>query len=526
MVRMPTPFDEDDPTPRATPGKRPAAPPPKGPAKPAGKANVPVVPPAEPESLRLAWGHVGSVTRPGRLSDGTSRPGVIRVVEAGISYFPPALEPYVWSQASLNYVGQYEMAWPEGDPAAVRSLADFAAELQRGTPSKTQLKMLDQIADALLANTEKLHEQDQRLGLLELGNVLIVPGSEGRTLVLPDLGFVWRGSHGKFPWKDSPGRPRWLDEDARANQNAKLWDEEPVWQQFTSAEAAGDDHDPVPPQSDLKTLARMFAAVLTGRIERDISPPNQAPVWTLLRSILKGDIGTAAEFRRRLNEHRLSGHWLNPNGPPKPSANAAPAALLGCLALLLLLSAGVAALYFAGYFDSATVASNTQPTSGSHLATATTSAAKTSKSAGPAHPLDKKEVDWKNKPKSPPEDGADTIRKLDQAKDPKLLLDLLTKLYQQYEAGDAATRDKLRPWVEFYRGVYLDGWVARYRDADDEVIKNIGLRYEAGRRIHDLYQELAGLRQQYEPISPSLNEREMRCLEISELRSRELGSPQ
>jgi hypothetical protein len=199
--------------------------------------------------------------------------------------------------------------------------------------------------------------------------------------------------------------------------------------------------------------------------------------------------------------------------------------LLGCLGLLLLLGAGAGSLYLAGYFDSAPIASNAQTTSGSHVAATTTSAAKT-KSAGPAHPLDKKEVDWKNKPKSPPEEGADTIRKLDQAKDPKQLLDLLTKLYQQYEASDAATRDKLRPWVEFYRGVYLDGWVARYQQADDDVIKNIGLRYEAGRRIHDLYQELAGLRQQYEPISPSLNERESRCLEISELRSRELGSPQ
>src|SRR5262245_5979569 len=130
---MTTPFDEDDPTQRATPGKRPAAPPSKGPAKPAAKPapTVPVIQIAEPESKRLAWGHVGSVTRPGRLTDGTSRPGVIRVVEAGISYNPPPLDPYIWSQASLNYVGQYEMAWSEGDPAAVPSLADIAAEIQR-----------------------------------------------------------------------------------------------------------------------------------------------------------------------------------------------------------------------------------------------------------------------------------------------------------------------------------------------------------------------------------------------------------
>src|SRR5439155_12163271 len=125
--------------------------------------------------------------------------------------------------------------------AAVPSLADFAAELQRATPSKAQLAMLDNVADALLASAEKLHEHNQRLGLLEPGNVLIVLGSEGRRIVLPDLGFVWRGSHGEFPWKDSPGRPRWLNDNPRENPSARLWDAPPAAQQFTSAEAAGEN---------------------------------------------------------------------------------------------------------------------------------------------------------------------------------------------------------------------------------------------------------------------------------------------
>jgi hypothetical protein len=173
MEVMPTPLDEDDPTPRATPGPRPAAPRAKAAGKP--PPTVPVIQIAEPEPKRLAWGHVGSVTRPARLTDGTSRPGVIRVVEAGITYYPPPLEPYVWAQASLNYVGQYEMAWSEGDPTAVPSLADFATELRQRTPSRQQLTMLDNIADALLAAAERLHEQGRRLGLLEPAN-----GSGGR----------------------------------------------------------------------------------------------------------------------------------------------------------------------------------------------------------------------------------------------------------------------------------------------------------------------------------------------------------
>jgi hypothetical protein len=476
---------------------------------------------------RLAWGHVGSVTRLGRLTDGTSRLGIIRVVEAGIAYFPPPLEPYVWSQASLNYVGQYEMAWTEGDPEAVWSIADLAERLQRGTPSKEQLKTLDNIADALVATAELLHEHDQRLGLLDTRNVLIVPGSDGQRVILPDLGFVWRGSHGEFPWKDSPGRPRWLNEDPRENPSARLWEVEPVLQQFTSADAAGDEQEMPPAQSDLKTLARLFAAVLTGRTEPIISAPNAAPVWEVLRSVLKGDIKTATQFRQRLNEHRLSEHWLSPHGPPAPATHGAPVALLGCLGILSLLGAGIAALYLAGFFDrNPTAASHAKtPSTGSQLAGSAKSTTKTTKSTGPAHPLDKREVDWKTRPASNAAELADLIRQLDQTKDPKLFRELLVKHYQVYEGADPATRDRIRPWVEFFRGQYVDGWERRYREADAELIKNIGIRYETGRRVHELHGELADLRQQYEPISPSLNERENQCLLISELRSRELGSP-
>src|SRR5262249_17487994 len=151
---------------------------------------------------------------------------------------------------------------------------------------------------------------------------------------LPDLGFIWRGSHGDLPWKDSPGRPRWLNENPRENPSARLWEDEPVRQQFTSAEAAGDEPEMVPSQSDLKTIARLFAAVLTGRTERIVSAPNRAPVWELLRSVLKGDIKTATQFRQRLNQHRLSEHWLIPHGPPSSSARQTPVALLGCLGIL------------------------------------------------------------------------------------------------------------------------------------------------------------------------------------------------
>src|SRR5262249_11984386 len=196
---------------------------------------------------------------------------------------------------------------------------------------------------------------------------------------------VWRGSHGQFPWKDSPGRPRWLNEDPRENPNSRLWDAEPAAQQFTSAEAAGDDEGLVPPQSDLKTLARLFATVLTGRVERDIVAPNAAPVWGVLRAVLKGDIKTADHFRERLREHHLSQHWLAPKGP-KTNSRAVP--ILGALALLGIVGGVVLLLAYGDRFRNAATSG---PDSSVAAATSKSTARSTKQNAGPAHPLDKTE---------------------------------------------------------------------------------------------------------------------------------------
>src|SRR5262249_55585632 len=267
-----------------------------------------------------------SVTKPGRLSDGTSRVGVIRVVEANIVYDPPPLDPYIWVSASLNFVGQHEMPWTEGNPTEVRSLADLGAELRAGPPDRARLGTLNHAADALLVTAARLHAHDSRLGLLHPGNVLIVPGSDGHRLVLPDLGFTWRGSHGSYPWKDSPGRPKWLNEDLRENPNARLWDEEPIKQQFASSTENNGFMELVTVTADLHTLSRVFAAVLTGRVERDLPiPSNAAPVWGVLRAAVAGDIKSVEEFRTRLAEHPLSEHWLAPKPPAPGPKSSAPA---------------------------------------------------------------------------------------------------------------------------------------------------------------------------------------------------------
>src|SRR5207248_936307 len=107
------------------------------------------------------------------------------------------------------------------------------------------------------------------------GNILIHDAAEGLEIVLPDLGFLWLGSHGKPPWSDSPGRPKWLEEDRSVNVIARLWDKEPVWQQFSWS--PDPEALPVPEAaSDLRTLARIFAEVLTGRTENSLIIPPHA----------------------------------------------------------------------------------------------------------------------------------------------------------------------------------------------------------------------------------------------------------
>jgi hypothetical protein len=527
---MTEPFDAEDPTPRAASGKRPpaaASVKPAAPGKPVpGKKNDP--PQAEPAEPRLNWGHVGSVTKPGRLSDGTSRPGVIRVVEANITYDPPPLDAHVWVPASMNFVGQFEMAWPEGNPLDARTLGDLGNELRVPNPPKARLAELDHAADSLLDAAQRLHSHDSRIGLLQPGNVLIVPGSDGRRLVLPDLGFTWRGSHGKFPWKDSPGRPRWLAEDARENPNSRLWDEEPVWRQFASQSEVSDDHELVPVQSDLKSIARVFAGVLTGRVDRDIVAPNAAPVWGVLKAAAQGQIKSAEEFRSRLSQHPLSEHWLAAKAPGPKGGGAVMA--LGLLLLALLGLGGGAVLYFMGVF-------NSNPAAGTSLASASQTSGRGTKSTenrpptiktsaqAPKRRYEQKEVDWRNLPTIKPVGIEDLVKQFQGTSDYHRRLELLGKMYDYYVSADEPTRIALRPWIEYLRNQYLIEWEKRYRAADDSVIKNVGLRYEAGKQIYDLYQELFGLRQNYPTISPSLNERENECLLISDLRSRELGSP-
>ncbi len=521
------PFDDDeDPTPRANAPKRPAG----GPSKPgvAGKpATIP--PPNEPAGpQRLAWGLAGNVNFAGELSDQTGREGVIRLVGTGISYKAPPLDRYVW-QTSLEQPGRYEMAWSgdQGDPAQVQTLADLGAELRRGpTPAKQRLQQLDRVAQTLLQTTQVLHDNNRRLGLLHPGNVLLVPNSETGEVVLPDLGFIWTGKHGEPPWEDNPARPAWLEKDPSRNRNAAFWDEEPARQQFTSPI---DDLPVVSVESDLKTLARIFASVLTGKAERNpVAPPNAAECWNVLKAVLKGEIKTAEEFSSRLAEKPLSLTWAKPAPPPKKSKAPLVVLLLG-----LLLCVGPLGLL--GYLYQAgrpPFAKATTPSTGPLASNTATSSSKTPTSGAPTSgkssstsTVRKVEVDWKNKPAGKPtlSELDSLMSQFDATKDPKRRVEILTQMYALYGRSDEKEQKGMAPFIEWARGVYVNDWTKRYHTADDSLLKQ-ATRLDGAKAINDLNVELTGLRQKSEPISPSLNERETQCLEVSGLRATELGS--
>jgi len=521
------PFEDDeDPTPRAVPRKPPVVP--AKPAVPAKPQAAPAKPPSTSGKGQAAapleptgkanmpnWGHAGNINFLDQLTDRTGRRAVVRLTGAGIRYVGPPLDRHIW-QPALEQPGRYEMIWLEGDPAKLPTLGDFTNELRQGSPSAKALARLDQVADRLLVTTHTLHQHGWRLGLLHQGNILLFDSPEGLELVLPDLGFLWLGSHGKPPWTDSPGRPKWLEEDRGVNRIARLWDNEPVWQQFSWS--PDEAELPIPEAAaDLHTLARIFAAVLTGRTENSLTvPPNSPPCWEVLRAVMNGEVASAEEFRNRLAGRPLSTHWTAPRAAEPRKKSMVPIVML----LLLLLGGGgaLAVLWQQGFFGKGEpqVASNkTNPSNRS-----------TPQSTKPGPP--KIETDWKNKPSDRPAEGSEfdkLLKQFDATADPKIWLDLLGKMYDLYEKSSESDKKAILQWMEHCRGRYVTDWGRRYRDTDATVVKDPSQRYDVAKSIHTLHDELGGLRQKHEPISPSLNERESACLEISALRSSELGLP-
>jgi hypothetical protein len=247
----------------------------------------------------------------------------------------------------------------------------------------------------------------------------------------------------------------------------------------------------------------------------------------VLKAVIKGDITTAEAFQTQLAEKPLSGHFTVKAPPPPPPPGGCSRVLAMALVLLLLIAGagtvGVLWLMGIGPFakptETSAVASNT-PTGSNTV----TSGTKTQTKPATTSTAKRVETNWRDKPTGkPPADLDALLSEFDQTKDPKRRVELLAQMYALYAKLPEPDQNAIRPWIEYCRGVYGSDWVKRYHAADNSLQKP-ATRLDGAKKINELNQELAGLRQKCEPISPSLNQRETQCLEVSGLRATELGS--
>jgi hypothetical protein len=471
-----------------------SAPPPTNRAKAPtdSEPGVKVPAPPQPEE-KLAWGLVGSRNFRGLLSGDSGENGVIRIVEAGVTYTQPPDEACLrgWRRVTDN-LQRLEMAWP-GDPRSLGSLEVLGQDLGQNaatSPDDPRLSTLDEVVKALLRITRVLHKNSSGLGLLNPRSILIVPGKGGKDVILPDLGFTW---------KSGPFKPFWLESgDFRA-----LWDSAPEVQQFSGAA-----FDPV---SDIRTLARLFACILTGSPRREVAdrPPESsrhqtqnpvalARVWQTLASAVRGDFKTVAQFEERLLESPLSHHVFAM--PPIPSAVEKLSPTLPnqeakspwtsfqrnrtyvlVLAGALVLLGGIATLLVWKPWAS-------KPNGGS----------------------DKSSV-FALKEKYLAADAEDQAR----------------ILWEMYRDGilstDAQMRQKEQAWrVELRKDFLAKNWIPRFRKAE-ELSQDLPQRFVSGKKVVSLHLELKML-QERPPTDQAVDAEEKQCFTFSEMRSRELGS--
>ena len=263
------------------------------------------------------WGLVGSETvwtlLPGRQSGGK----VARTVAGEFRYhpLPGELGLAAW-QPSRESSQVYEMALSSTfDPRKAISLADLSETLRARAgsgpipPDDENLIMLDNAASRVLDVVAKLHARKREAGTLHPEAILIAPGTDGKQVIMPDLGFVWEGSD---PDAEDLS-PRWLRVDD--NHLARFWaPDSPAQRQTATIHPRLDARGAVDPAADIRTLARLFADLLDPEsvTPNGIDPvsSHQARVWQVLREAEAGSY-TAERLRSVLHPAKtpLSHHF-------------------------------------------------------------------------------------------------------------------------------------------------------------------------------------------------------------------------
>jgi len=443
----------------------------------------------------------------GPFSGDSGEEGIVRIVEAGVVYTRPPGDAgiRVWQQPPGN-PQRFEMPWPSKlKPADFLSLEELGHDLGKNPPKSPDDPRLGELDDVVVQGlvriASRLHERGFRLGLLHPRNVLILAAPRGSALVLPDYGFTW---------KSSPFKPSWVE----GGNFKPLWDREPESQQQVAAPAG---ETPLPADSDLRTLARLFACVLTGTPARDV--PDQVPttsvhqtkdpaalagVWQTLAQACRGEFKTASEFGEKLRRFPLSLHvFALPPPPPSRVTEQAIQAPAGKRPTILVLI--VAAAVLAG-FVALLLWRPWQAGSGPET---TTDGIRTSppngKGAGENSSILALEQEYHG---ARPEEQAAILLKMYRAGALSSDPDLRQK--------EEAVREKLR------REFLQQNWLPRYRKAE-QVGQELSQRFVSAKQVRSLHEELKRL-QDRPAADQTTNAEEKQCLTFSEMRAQELGS--
>jgi hypothetical protein len=508
---MPRDEDEDLSAPMDLGPNRPAPGRGKPPtARPVGKPAQPAQPAAAPAAA--SWGACGVVHQFGELTVIAGTSGVIRYVSSGVNYTPPPIQAR-WKAVPTEH-GRYEMAW-EGNPSTARSLRDLRSDLEKAArtrqlddPEHPLLRELDEVASALLGTATQLRQEGWSLGLIQPDSVLIRGKAGRREVVLVDLGFAWKGSYGDPPWEDAPGRPNWLDPLA---SNRWLWDHDAVRQQFAAPENGV--FPATSAVSDVRTLGRLFAWLLSGQTSKDVpmvggeeGPP---PVWEVLSAAAAGRIPTPEALAGRLRKAPLSDYFSAPSpeivdAPKKKSKLPLVLASL----FVLMLAGGGAAWYFLIREKPKDVVTNNEP----------------EKKEEPKKEEAKKPDDPPKKPIEPPPDHSfeDLLKDFDEAHGEKSVPGMFVILGRLVPLADTDERKKE---VDPRRAKALDAWIvevnAAVKDGADP-----SKRLEVASRLDTLREQLETLSTKNPATDPAQQDKETQCLDYVATFLRQLGPPQ
>lgn len=273
-----------------------------------------VEPPPETPPLSR-WSDLVGRTGADRLEE-SGKPAVVRIVRAGVSYDPPpdGVDLPIW-QESATSPQRYEIPWTDGDAKKdVRSLGELGTELRNKRPNPPEDKKQEFAAAVtrLLDLTENLHTARYRLGLVTPNNVLWTVTSGASQAFLPDFGFYQSAGSASMEtplWLDSKFQfaPLWRSGAKQGSPGPK------EIQAISPQSAAACEVDLTDPQTDIRTLARLFACILTGRPEGPLRPgrPDQkVRVWHhVLLKAENGHFSTIEDFRMALEANPLWHHF-------------------------------------------------------------------------------------------------------------------------------------------------------------------------------------------------------------------------